>query len=205
MAFFDIFKKKNKEIDSLYKGFPTYLKDDVGYVLNSINTVNTYNKCSLISESHFISLISDGETIHTPDRFYGEEISIKKFEELTEIQKNILHCIYSRSCNGYTRQKHVEELLAIKNIPPWAIPYIIKLCGEYVMEILEIINNKILSIDTQLILEFVDNNKHFICLQYAHMVSYWNCYYRYEYPNLKEYVGYLLFHNSLFYTNNLDK
>lgn len=67
---------------------------------------------------------------------------IKKELEKNNIQKEILYCIYTRSCNGYIREKYLKELLKL-DFDYWAIPFIVKLSDEYIVEILEVIYDKL--------------------------------------------------------------
>jgi len=184
-------------LDKFVAGFPAYLEKDVENVLNIIKSKETDHNCCSISENCFADISLDGEKLQIPYRFYHKELIEDFAKEFTETEQIILHCIYSRSCNGFTRQKHIESIFSFSEIPKWTLPYIIKLCDEYVMEIIKIINNNISKISTNQIAEFVNENKNFIVLGYARMVSYLDCYYKGL--KLKKYVGYKFYRNVLGY------
>ncbi|MFC0562328.1 hypothetical protein [Halalkalibacter alkalisediminis] len=69
----------------------------------------------------------------------------------------IMHCIYSRSCDGFVRQKHLKSLL-LMDYEDWAIPYIVKVCDEYIVEILEMTYDILKEQDTERIKRFCLEN-----------------------------------------------
>lgn len=121
-------------------GFPVNLREDLYKVIKQIPT-KTYNDVSIGTTEEIIKYYQNGHLIEFPYRMYFDDIPDDNIEELSITQKMILHCIYSRNCDGFVRQKHIELLLNM-NYAVWTIPYIIKLCDEYVIEILETIYNK---------------------------------------------------------------
>jgi len=112
--------------------------------------------------------------------------------KMNDAERLILHCIYSRNCDGYVRQKHVKELLST-NIPEWVIPYIVKVCDEYVVEILQMVYEKLEGKNTDVIRQFCANNKKIFCRSYNRMISYWNEFYREDCYRFDDYVGRKLF------------
>ena len=184
-------------LDKFVAGFPVDLKKDVENVLNIIKSKEPYHNCFPIQQNCFAEISLDGEKLQIPYRFYNTELLEDVVKELTETEQIILHCIYSRNCNGFTRQKHIASIFLLDEIPKWTLPYIIKLCDEYVMEIIEIINDNISKISNDKIAEFVNENKRFIALGYARMGSYWGCYYKGL--KFKKYIGYKFYRNVLGY------
>ena len=87
----------------------------------------------------------------------------------------------------------------------WAIPYIFKLCDEYVVEILEITYDILKDKDTERIKRFCLENVQLFCKSYARMISYWNEYYRHKYFNFHEYIGRKLFRDCFGYTRSLER
>lgn len=65
----------------------------------------------------------------------------------------------------------------------------IQLVGEYVVEILELIDRNLDSFDPEIYSEFVTYNPKFIELTAQRIESYWDCYYRRR-TNRAEYVGF---------------
>jgi len=184
-------------LDKFVSGFPEYLEKYVKNVLNIIESKEPYYNCFPILQNCFADISLDGEKLQIPYRFYNKELLDDIIKELTETEQIILHCIYSRNDNGFIRQKHIESIFSFNEIPKWVIPYIVKLCDEYVMEIIECINDNITKISKEQIAEFVNENESFIALGYARMGSYWGCYYKGI--KFKKYVGYKFYRNVLGY------
>ncbi|MCL2816900.1 MAG: hypothetical protein FWD39_00745 [Clostridiales bacterium] len=118
---------------------------------------------------------------------------------MSATEKTILHCIYSRSCDGYIREKHVRALLS-EEFPAWAIPYIVKVCDEYILEILQVVYENLKERNTDEIKRFCAANREVFCKSYDRMTSYWNEYYRtwneyygHDCYELKNYAGRKLF------------
>jgi len=72
----------------------------------------------------------------------------------------------------------------------WTTPYIIQLIGEYVHELLPIIDKKVNESTLEFYTEFINENPKYWQKTESRMVSYWNAYYRHRYPKLKEYLGF---------------
>ncbi|MFJ7973653.1 hypothetical protein [Psychrobacillus sp. NPDC096389] len=116
-------------------GFPNYLRKDVSIVSGMVLYENHNTKIDVSEDS--IQYYQDNTWIRFPYRIYYTDFSDEAIDNLNPCQKMILHCIYSRSCDGYVRQKHMYSLLRTC-YEDWAIPYIVKICDEYVLEILEL-------------------------------------------------------------------
>jgi hypothetical protein len=93
------------------------------------------------------------------------------------------------------REKHIAALLAEKaeNLPDWAIPYIIKVCDEYVVEILQVVYDNLKDRNTDKFKNFCAENEVAFCKSYNRMISYWNEFYRKDCCRYKDYVGRKLF------------
>ena len=75
----------------------------------------------------------------------------------------------------------------------WSVPYVIKLCDEYVIELLEIIYDKLKERDNRDFQEFCMKNKSSVNKSYSRMISYWNVYYRRQEYNFEKYIGRKIF------------
>jgi len=156
--------------------------------------------------THFASDYGEryGE-VYLPHRIYiVQDVSMGAVSALTATQKQILHCIYSRHYNGFLRQKHMQLLLE-GDIPEWAFPYILKVSDEYILQIVELIYDKLVLHDTEQIKSFARNNLPAFCTSYSRMVSYWNTYYQTQTPRLSDYAGYKLFWECFGYTESMEK
>ena len=201
-----IFKEKIKLVQNIiFSAFPTFLHDDVDIVISTIEKTLfldkealTYNSFQAENKSHFI--VSDNEKVQVPYRLLIDEVP--EIKSLSLVQKMILHCIYSRSTNGYVRENHINAILQ-EDLPNWAMPFILKISDEYVVEILELTYNSLKEKDNSKIQDFCQINKSYLKYAYARMISYWNCYYRKEYKNLNKYIGKKLFDECFGYSQKI--
>ena len=118
-------------------GFPYVDKEIVDRVL-SIIPPNTYGDCSV----HVCDTTVDFLGISFPYRLYTLDVEDSVLLELDYIERTVLHCVYTRSCEGYVREKHIKALLS-GDFQEWTIPYIVKVCDEYVMEILQTVYSRL--------------------------------------------------------------
>jgi len=185
--------------ERIKKAFPKSLEKDLNVVLEIIpfseNNIklcdgNTHKVDNLIHES-FLILRLENEELTIPYRLYFNEPDPYKEKVLTELQKAILNCIYLRHHNGYLRQKRLEELKSSYQF--WVTPFIFQLLGEYVFEILEVIDKQLDDKQLENYKRFVIENPKYWQQTESRMISYWNEYYRQRFPNLKDYIGRLLF------------
>lgn len=72
-----------------------------------------------------------GEQIWLPYRLYNPPVALDGHDT----QQTIIRCLYTRHHDGHVRQRAVEGLLAAEE--PWVVPFVLRLVGEYVIEIIE--------------------------------------------------------------------
>jgi hypothetical protein len=163
---------------------PQILKIDVNVVLDILpfdeNEVTlcdgqVHNVDNLISPNYYTVKL-DNEQLSIPYRFYFNEPEIEKENKLSYTQKTILNCIYLRHHNGFLRQKRLEQL--IDKTEFWIAPYLLQLLGEYVYEILEVLDKCINDKNIVNYKRFVKENPKYWQQTKSRMISYWNCYYR---------------------------
>lgn len=184
-------------------GFPSSLKDDVSKVVRLI-PLKTYSNVSIGTSKQTIQYSQDCVVIKFPYRMYYINVPDEALNKLSLQQKMILHCIYSRSCDGFVRLKHLQSLL-LMDYADWAIPYIVKLCDEYVIEILEMTYDILKEQDTERIKRFCLENVQSFCKSYNRMISYWNEFYRDRCYNFHEYIGRKLFRECFGYSRALER
>jgi hypothetical protein len=134
----------------------------------------------------------NGEILHIPDRIYWQQPDQAVIAKLTEIRILILACLYTRSSDGFVRERYVEQI--VQHPEEWVIPYIIQLLGEYVIEIIRIIERLLDCLDTEQFSKFKKENPEFIRLTRQRITSYWNAGRREETFGLKEDSGYIIMH-----------
>jgi hypothetical protein len=91
-----------------------------------------------------------------PYRIYFNEPDPGIVSQLTCTQKAIFNCIYTRHHDGYVRQRRLEELAGINEY--WVIPYTLQLLGEYVVEILQILDKVITDDNIEYYKSFIIEN-----------------------------------------------
>lgn len=185
----------------LTDAFPKRLKVDVEFVISHISTESVCGG-KTVSPEYISYILTDGEKICFPYRIYLTDKSIDTFVNFTDTQKIIYHCIFSRSCDGYVREKHIAALLKVETLN-WVVPYIIKICDEYILKILELVYNKLSEIDTSVYKEICRLNSGQFLLGYNRMISYWNEYYRDRFNNFCDYVGKKLYEECFGYVKKI--
>ena len=94
-------------------------------------------------------------------------------------------CLLSRSTDGYIRQQALRRILMSQE--NWVVPYIVLLLGDYVVEIGNEINDELHNLNRMIYIDFIRENRSTMRSIRSRAVSYWNCYYRHKYPQMKNY------------------
>lgn len=187
----------------LSAAFPAELPQDVEAVCKAMSTnSNAFNGALFRNESSKWKLPS-GEMIKIPYRIYVGD-SLLTGHRMTDMQRLIYHCIFSRSYDGYLRQKHIEALLT-SDLPDWAIPYVIKICDEYVKEILEVVYQTLQGGNNERYKALCALNLDYFKLGHSRMISYWNEFYRYDCYRYNDYVGKKLYSECFGYNKTGQK
>ncbi|MEE1124979.1 MAG: hypothetical protein U0L18_03470 [Acutalibacteraceae bacterium] len=182
----------------LYTAFPSDLKEDLDIVQRILP--KKISAC----DSAMSYTLNNGKIVEIPYRIYLSDIDNSEYDILTPTQKQLLCCIYTRSSDGYVREKYLRKLLDM-SFEGWSIPFIVKLCDEYVLEILEIIYCKLKERNNEDIKSFCLINKASTQKSYSRMISYWNEFYReYEF-SFRKYIGRSLFRDCLGYDRTFEK
>lgn len=184
-------------------GFLNSLREDVSKVVKLIPLI-IYSNVSIGTSEQTIHYLQDKTEIKFSDRIYYIDVCDDDLNNLGLQEKMILHCIYTRSCDGFVREKHLKSLL-LMDYPNWAIPYIVKVSDEYVIEILEMVYDILKEQDTKPIKQFCLENVQSFCKSYARMTSYWNEFYRDRCYNFNEYVGRKLFRECFGYFRGMER
>lgn len=186
--------KHSKYREILLNAFPRTLKKDVESVLDilpfEVNEVKLcdgkIHKVENLIHLDFQTVILEDEHLSIPNRLYFNEPELEKEQKLTNIQKAILNCIYLRHHNGFVRQRRLEKINCNEY---WITPFTFKLLGEYVLEILEVLDGQIDNNKLENYKRFAIENPKYYQQTESRMISYWNEYYRRKFPKLKLYVG----------------
>jgi hypothetical protein len=188
----------------MFNAFPIELNHEVSMVLSHISK-KTYNNINVgESESYCTYNLLNGESVSFPYRIYYLDEYDSLASAMTFEQKMIYHCIFSRSCDGFVREKHIKEILK-SNYPDWVMPYILKVSDEYVVQILESIYSEMILSDNRRIKEFCLINLQSFLYSHDRMISYWNEFYRNDFYYYKNYIGKKLFSDCFGYTRSMEK
>lgn len=197
--------KANNDIrNRIIAAFPESLRGDVDYVMDAIEKelfVSERTDYNLQAASHVFTLLSK-EQVSIPYRIWIDEY--ENGMKLTSVQQKILHCIYSRSTDGYVREKHIRAILE-SDIPFWAFPFVLKLCDEYVYEILSSIYDCLKGRDNSDLQAFCQINPSYFVYSHARMISYWDYFYRDRCYKYDDYIGKKLYAECFGYTRKFEK
>ena len=191
-------KKINNKLEQekLLGAFPASLRQDVEKVIE-ILPLNDHNVLLVDGQIHKVDdlihpneqiVTVDNEQIKIPYRLYFNEPSNDKEKSLTDLQQTILNCIYLRHHNGFIRQRRLEKL--IDKTEYFVVPFVFQLLGEYVLEILVVLDRHINKQTIDDYIKFIEENKKYCQQTESRMISYWNEYYRRpKFINLNDYIG----------------
>jgi hypothetical protein len=132
-----------------------------------------------------------GEDIRIPCRIYSSEPDGRSAGALSDAQRVILSCLYARHHDGFVREKYLGHLL--HSAEAWVSPFVLQLLGEYVLEIILVIANEIAALRSDPYTAFVAGNPGFLELTRRRIISYWDCYYRRQFPTFRHYPGFQVF------------
>jgi len=133
-----------------------------------------------------------GEQLILPSRLYLDEITEAKIQTLSETQRWLLYCMYTRHHDGFIREKYVQRLEQEQANPGWVLLYLIELTGEYVREILERIEPVLQIWPEEQLRTFAAANERYLQRIERRIISYWDLHQRTAYPVLwnSDYVGF---------------
>lgn len=127
----------------------------------------------------------NGEEVKIPERIYYEE---PNEANLDDNEKIILDCLFTRHHDGHIRENRLKKILLNQNY--LITPFIMRLIGEYVLEILSVIQNNLNENLLKNLVRFKEENPNYFNKTRERVRSYWNCYYRNEFPDIEKYAGY---------------
>ncbi len=69
------------------------------------------------------------------------------------------------------------------------MPFVVHLCGEYVLEIIEVIGAVLPAWNAATLARYLGENPAYVDTLERRTISYWSCYYREQYPVWGDYPG----------------
>lgn len=188
-----------EDTNRLIAAFPSELHDDVKEAVKSIPFAQNPIKLADGNEHFVDKFVSDykpqifnlrGEKLKIPYRVYFEQPKHEDLITLNIQQRIILNCIYLRHQNGFIREQNLINLL--KTDAYFTLPFKIQILGEYVIELISILDKGITDQNVSKYAELLNHNLFYWKQTQSRIVSYWDVYYRYQFPILRNYVGYRL-------------
>jgi|SRR5215813_9893241 len=161
----------------LANAFPSSLRGDALQVV-SVLPQPTWN-------TETFSVYVGDETLSVPYRIYHDPELIDR-TCLTPRQGELLDCLLTRHHDGFIREKYLASIICANN--EWIPPFVVQLVGEYVIEILQVVSRNLNLLDPPLYRRFLRENPKFFALTKQRVISYWNCYYRWQ--RRADYVGF---------------
>ncbi len=132
------------------------------------------------------SVIVGGEQLAAPYRVYYAAPDLRAvIDGSREDSGTLALCLGTRHWDGYVREECLRKLIADRR--PWAAPFIVQLLGEYVVEIAQAILAALQQGYVEGLAEFARDNASFMATTKRRIISYWDCYYRRDFPSLQDY------------------
>jgi hypothetical protein len=167
---------------SLMTAFPAALCPEVNVIADLIRASNATHPG--------LPIVVQGESLSIPYRIHHDSDEML-FARLSETQAIVYACVLTRHRDGHMRQRQIGRL--VSSSEPWVAPFVMQLCGEYVIEILDAIETHLPSMDQRVYGAVFRENRLFFQMTQDRMISYWDCYYRWLYKRKPDYVGFRIF------------
>jgi len=179
--------------------FPRELEQDVLFVESRILVDGDIK----VYAENTIWKLPSKVSVSIPDRVIFPDSLIPEEEGFSPEQALIYHCIFSRSLDGHVREKHVREML--ESSETWIAPYILRICENYVVQILQLVFDKLKNSDCTIYIECAQRNLWSFVQGHQRMRSYWDVYYRRVCPRYENFVGKHLYDECFGYTKSMEK
>lgn len=182
--------------ETLAQAFPTGLRASLSDALDALpRSANAPSGNIATSNSrNWPAITVSGEPVEIPYRIYNPVPPARLAPESSPVASAI-DCLYTRHHDGFVRQQALRRVLTSEQ--SWAVPFVVQLLGEYVIEICEDILRFVeqdLARRPEMLpglRAFVADNPDFIALTEQRATSYWECYYRGPHLYRETYPGLL--------------
>lgn len=163
------------------QAFPAALAETVSWLLPALSDGQLH------APSAPFDVHQDGLLLRIPGRtYYGRE-ALLDATGLPGDAGVIALCLGTRHHDGHLREHCLAQLLRQERA--WTVPFVVHLCGEYVLEIVERIGAALPAWNAQALARYLRENPAYVATLERRAVSYWNCHYRDEYPVWEAYPG----------------
>ncbi|MDN2712405.1 hypothetical protein O0880_23555 [Janthinobacterium sp. SUN118] len=163
------------------QAFPAVLADTLAHLLPALSSGQPHAPAGVFE------VRQDGHLLRIPLRtYYGRE-QLLACTRLPGDAGVIALCLGTRHHDGHLREHCVAQLLRQER--PWTVPFLVHLCGEYVLEIVERIGAALPAWNADALARHLRENPAYVATLERRVASYWNCYYRRRYPAWADYPG----------------
>jgi hypothetical protein len=186
---------KPDDIARVVQAFPVPLATDVEAALAAVAETD-----GLAPTKDDIGPVSvAGSTIRVPYRIYWAEPARDAVLGLNMQQRLVLYAVFTRHHDGFVRQRALGEIIHSREV--FIQPFVVQLLGEYVIEIVQLIEASLPEFMVAEYAMFLDENPKFFRLTRARAISYWNAYYRERFPRLEDYPAERLLRHLAFWSS----
>ena len=178
-----------------YNVVPYDLREDIAAVMANYPNADDDNAAN--EYFHGYDSEDDWYRISSEEIRFPYRINYKPNDKVYSSLKNpraktIYKCIFTRHEDGHIREKYLRSILTLSNPPDWCLPFILRLSGEYVVEILEVIYKQFKKKTPKGLKKFCGENRALVKKNYDRMLTHRDRYYR-DLGPLEDYVGKKLF------------
>jgi hypothetical protein len=114
-------------LPTLVEAFPPTLEPHVRAVVAIMPTPSHQR-----SPDDIAQIALNGHPLRIPARIYHPELRSSDIASLSQTERSIAACLYTRHHDGHVRQRALSNALDIDEV--WATPFVVQLLGEYVIE-----------------------------------------------------------------------
>jgi hypothetical protein len=165
--------------------FPVALQPLASSIMRDLRA----NEIASETPDGFSVLVGDGR-LSAPYRVYYLPPDLRSVIARSSGETQALAlCLGTRHWDGFIRQECLGQLVDAER--PWTAPFIVQLLGEYVVEIAQVILAALQEGYVAGLAQFVIDNPSFMVTTRQRVVSYWNCYYRRQFPSLQDYPAHI--------------
>ena len=129
----------------------------------------------------------DGRLLRIPVRTYYQREQLLACTQLAGDAGVIALCLGTRHHDCPLREACLRQLLLQERA--WTVPFVVHLCGEYVLEIVEVIGAALPDWNGAALARYLRENPAYVATLERRSISYWSCYYRGHYPVWEDYPG----------------
>ena len=120
------------------------------------------------------SVVLNGEELVIPRRVYYDSERLLAATRADGIDGLITLCLGTRHHDGFVREACVRRLLGLRE--DWTIPFVVQLVGEYVSQIVAVIEAALPALDAAAYGAFLRENPRFFATTERRVISYWYAY-----------------------------